>query len=366
MSEKGEVLLRGVGTLRYLLILSKNSPCQVPICAVAAWWFDNPHQKVVPRSWIPRSTSHFSYQGGPEEWGSLVTIGLIAFYSWIFTIFEPSCWPNVQTPFLGTPLIPLKVLGTTQVTLTHSVVCCVVCMWWLISLSDSSGLITTRVKVRVGCSAWSLFIVTVLRQGDYIAKLAPSKRQGTTSLGCLASSGKKSTISLRRAVGHDLKPQLQTSLWSREFCEPGLSYSSAQFLRKVLWRIAETAIFPSFKYKDEPVIIAEICWDDESTRKLRRKVSESWLLKLPYHIHSRVGPWDDLCSGGLGSSQRERNMIFIWIRGPTHQSRFKCTCTWVWFRWTYLLKHLLNQCFSLLTHILLGTNPMTHNKLRLH
>ena len=31
------------------------------ICAVAAWWFDNPDQKVVPRSRIPRSTSHFLY-----------------------------------------------------------------------------------------------------------------------------------------------------------------------------------------------------------------------------------------------------------------------------------------------------------------
>ena len=30
------------------------------ICAVAAWWFDSPHQKVVPRSRIPRSTSHLS------------------------------------------------------------------------------------------------------------------------------------------------------------------------------------------------------------------------------------------------------------------------------------------------------------------
>ena len=36
MSEKGEMLLRGVDTLRYLLILSENSACQVPICAVAA------------------------------------------------------------------------------------------------------------------------------------------------------------------------------------------------------------------------------------------------------------------------------------------------------------------------------------------
>ena len=31
---RGEVLLRGVGTLRYFLILSENSACQVPICAL--------------------------------------------------------------------------------------------------------------------------------------------------------------------------------------------------------------------------------------------------------------------------------------------------------------------------------------------
>ena len=53
-SEKGEVLLRGVGTLRY----SFSTRC---ICAAAAWRFDNPHQKVVPRSQTPRSTSRFSY-----------------------------------------------------------------------------------------------------------------------------------------------------------------------------------------------------------------------------------------------------------------------------------------------------------------
>ena len=45
-SEKGEVLLRGVGTLRYVLILGEISACQVHICAVAACWFDNPHQAV--------------------------------------------------------------------------------------------------------------------------------------------------------------------------------------------------------------------------------------------------------------------------------------------------------------------------------
>ena len=33
------------------------------VCAVAAGWSDNPHQQVVPRSRIPRTTSHFSYFG---------------------------------------------------------------------------------------------------------------------------------------------------------------------------------------------------------------------------------------------------------------------------------------------------------------
>ena len=46
-SEKGEVLLGGVGTLWYLSILSESSACQVPIRAMAAWWFDNLHPKVV-------------------------------------------------------------------------------------------------------------------------------------------------------------------------------------------------------------------------------------------------------------------------------------------------------------------------------
>ena len=36
-SEKGEgAPKRGVGPLRYVLILGENSDCQVPICAVAA------------------------------------------------------------------------------------------------------------------------------------------------------------------------------------------------------------------------------------------------------------------------------------------------------------------------------------------
>ena len=35
-SEKGEVLLRGVGTLRYVLIFTENYACRVSICAVAA------------------------------------------------------------------------------------------------------------------------------------------------------------------------------------------------------------------------------------------------------------------------------------------------------------------------------------------
>ena len=45
-----------------ILILSENSACQVPICAVAAWWFDTPHQKVVPRSRIPRRPPIFLKQ----------------------------------------------------------------------------------------------------------------------------------------------------------------------------------------------------------------------------------------------------------------------------------------------------------------
>ena len=52
--EKGEVFLRGVGTLRCCV----STKC---IFAVAAWWFDDPNQKVVPRRWIPRSTSHLYY-----------------------------------------------------------------------------------------------------------------------------------------------------------------------------------------------------------------------------------------------------------------------------------------------------------------
>ena len=35
-SEKWGVLLRGVGTLRYCLILGEHYACQAPICAVAA------------------------------------------------------------------------------------------------------------------------------------------------------------------------------------------------------------------------------------------------------------------------------------------------------------------------------------------
>ena len=53
VSEKGEVLLRGVGTLRHLFH-------QKHLCC-GSLTFENPHQKVVPRSRIPRSTSHFSF-----------------------------------------------------------------------------------------------------------------------------------------------------------------------------------------------------------------------------------------------------------------------------------------------------------------
>ena len=58
---KGKCSQGGFGTLRYCLNLGESSACQVPICAVAARWFDNPHQQVVPRSRIPRNASHFSY-----------------------------------------------------------------------------------------------------------------------------------------------------------------------------------------------------------------------------------------------------------------------------------------------------------------
>ena len=48
-------------------IVGESSACQVPTCAVAAIFFDNPHQQLVPRSRIPGSTSHFSYMGGGEK-----------------------------------------------------------------------------------------------------------------------------------------------------------------------------------------------------------------------------------------------------------------------------------------------------------
>ena len=52
-SERGEVLLRGVGTLRYYF----------PPNASAQWQPGdlNPHQKVAPGSQIPSTTSHLSY-----------------------------------------------------------------------------------------------------------------------------------------------------------------------------------------------------------------------------------------------------------------------------------------------------------------
>ena len=53
VSEKAEVLLRGVGTTIAI--------CFSPNASVRWQPDDNPHQQVVPRSWIPRSTSHFSY-----------------------------------------------------------------------------------------------------------------------------------------------------------------------------------------------------------------------------------------------------------------------------------------------------------------
>ena len=54
---------------RYVLILGEHSACGVPICAAASRWFDSPHQKVAPRSRIPRSTSRFSQVIGACEVG---------------------------------------------------------------------------------------------------------------------------------------------------------------------------------------------------------------------------------------------------------------------------------------------------------
>ena len=60
---ENSVKISDLFVLRHVSILCEDSACQVPIRAAAARWFDNPHQKVVPRSRIPRSTSHFSYIG---------------------------------------------------------------------------------------------------------------------------------------------------------------------------------------------------------------------------------------------------------------------------------------------------------------
>ena len=52
------------------------------ICAVAVWCFDNPHQKVVPRSRIPRSTSHFSHKGFFLVKGGLAICVCVCFLVW--------------------------------------------------------------------------------------------------------------------------------------------------------------------------------------------------------------------------------------------------------------------------------------------
>ena len=76
-SEKGEVLLRGVGTLYDIVLSSVKKLClSVPICAVAACWFDSPRQQVAPMSRIPRSTSHLLLQvhysfGDSEEYAAM-------------------------------------------------------------------------------------------------------------------------------------------------------------------------------------------------------------------------------------------------------------------------------------------------------
>ena len=59
--------LRGGGSAPRRGRLSTISVSTKCIFAVAAWRFDNPHQKVVPRSRISRSTSPFSYSPSPLD-----------------------------------------------------------------------------------------------------------------------------------------------------------------------------------------------------------------------------------------------------------------------------------------------------------
>ena len=52
-------------------------------------------------------------QGGPKEWVSQVTTGLIVFCSQFF-MFQTLVLTDVQIPFLGTPLVPLQVMMMSQ------------------------------------------------------------------------------------------------------------------------------------------------------------------------------------------------------------------------------------------------------------
>ena len=125
LSEKGEVLLRGVGTLRLLLILGENSACQVPICAVAAWWFDNPHRKVVPRS-----TSNFSY------WLCHCRLFRVALYYYCYTATLLHCYTatllhcyTATLPHCYTTV--LRILHYSyqyNITTTATINCC----WWTV------------------------------------------------------------------------------------------------------------------------------------------------------------------------------------------------------------------------------------------
>ena len=50
--------------------------------------------------------------GGPKEWGSRVATGLTAFLSRLFACDAQTIMlTDVQTPFLGTPLVPHKLLS---------------------------------------------------------------------------------------------------------------------------------------------------------------------------------------------------------------------------------------------------------------
>ena len=65
------------------------------------------HRKYIPA----RMSTLEGSKGGPKEWGSQVTTGLIAFYS---RLFQTLMLTHAQTPFIGTPLATLRSAATAQ------------------------------------------------------------------------------------------------------------------------------------------------------------------------------------------------------------------------------------------------------------